>query len=257
MRFPKLGVLLAITLATLGLTPPAHAQIPPDTYVPVAVCVVVGTVHLDDGVVVPFAAEAPEDPPPLADDEGPTGYQFSQVAMVCAGLLSGVCHATSSGTTAGGNPLSGFTGTFGLNCDAPSNQTCNRPGDTALIGGPPLTGSLPPPPPPLPPGFPDGNWSFSGGPLLLASLDEITCTPLLGLPAITDADGIFAAVAAPFGVPSILTPLTPTDPAGTCEDAQNTEGESTFGLPVALVWCNIAIAGVGVILQDLGDPDGG
>jgi hypothetical protein len=249
MRFPKLGVLLAITLAAVGLAPPAHAQVPGDVYAPVAVCVVVGTVHLTDGVVVPFLSEAPE------GDIG--GYGFSQVAMACAGLLSGVCHATSGGNTSGTNPTSGFSGTFGINCDAPSNQTCNRPGDTAVIGGPPLLGNTPPLPGGLPAGFPDGQWSFSAGPLLLASLDEVSCTSLLGLPAITDADGLFAAVAAPFGVPSVLTPLTPTDPAGTCEDALNAAGESTAVAPVALVWCDIAIAGVGVILQEVADPDGG
>jgi hypothetical protein len=237
MRVRKLGILVAAAMAALGLySTPAHAQLPEldEAYAPTAVCVVAGTVQLSDGVVIPPQAENPE-------DEGGT-YSFSNVLLVCAGVVTGNCSAQSDGTTAGLSPTSGFMGDFHTDC-APTGQHCD-----GQIGGPALapTGT-PPPPPPLPAGFPDGQWSFTAGPLLLASLDEVTCTPgpVAGLPpGISDGDGLFAALAAP----------NPAAPA-TCEDVT---APNPAPAPAGLLYtpfCGIVIAGVAVLLTEVIDLD--
>jgi hypothetical protein len=99
MGVRKLGILVATAIAAVGLySRPAHAQLPEldEAYAPTAVCVLFGTVHLSDGVVIPPQAENPE-------DEGGT-YSYQNILLACAGVVTGNCSAQSNGSTAGAQP---------------------------------------------------------------------------------------------------------------------------------------------------------
>jgi hypothetical protein len=228
MRVRKLGILVAAAMATLGLySTPAHAQLA-DVYVPTAVCVVVGTVHLSDGVVIPPQAEQAETGDPAST------YSFANVLLVCAGVVTGSCPAQSDGTTDGTTPTSGFSGDFHTDC-APTGQHCDGAiGGTAVNQNNVTTWD------------PDSAWSFTAGPLLLASLEEVTCSPgsVAGLPpGVSDGDGLFVAVAGP----------NPLDRAN-CEDVNNPEPDPTLGA-LYTPFCGIVVAGVAVILTNVVDPD--
>lgn len=184
----KLHILLAVTLLAIGLqVPPAEGVL--DVGPGVAVCLVGGFVAVDPGVPVPSART------------GPGHYDFIQVYLVCAGDLSGVCFVTSTGTTDGDSPTSGFAGTFNSVAPCiPTSQPCG-----GNIGGQRIADWTPPPVVTvyLPPGFPGPKWSFSAGPFLAASLDDVDCAginpgpPAPSLSSLNDGSGIFAAVAGP------------------------------------------------------------
>ncbi|MEA3076126.1 MAG: hypothetical protein QOF60_1034 [Actinomycetota bacterium] len=249
MRFRKLGLLVAVLAAALGLSPlaaQAQVELPPQlggdgtgVYVPVAVCVVVGQVHLSDGGAIPdgatFALLGGDN-----EDEGRGNYAFIGVTVVCVGVITGACTVTSDGTTDNTDGTSGFDGHFNATCVP--GQSCD-----GRVGGPAITQATlgPPPGPPLvgPSGLLDAPWSFTAGPVILGGLDEVHCTagPLGVPPEFFDYDGIVSLAAAP-----LFVPVGPND----CEDA------SAPDITPSLVYCQIEVAGVAVITMEVpGDND--
>ena len=214
MRVRKLGVLVAAVMVALGLyAPSAHAVVGP----PVAVCIVAGQVSINPGVVINV--------PPSGTGGG--GYGFFSIVLTCAGTVAGACPTTSSGSTFGDSPTSGFSGSFNANCLV-TGQTCN-----GNIGGPALLNwqTAPPLPTPQLTNFPDGAWSFSAGPLLVASLTGVSCSNLLNTVPSLAGEGLFAAAAAP-------DPTSLND--GTC-------GTGSAGPTIVGVFCRIVVAGVAVL----------
>ncbi|MEA3077167.1 MAG: hypothetical protein QOF60_2075 [Actinomycetota bacterium] len=181
MGLRKLGIVVALSLVALGLTAPgAQAQLEPEVYAPVAVCLFFGQIVFSDGIVISTTVEPPE------DEQGTYAYVNSSV--VCAGVVTGTCPMFSSGNS---QPDGTFSGTFTIGSCSLTGQSC-----TGQIGGP---GGTP---------NPDGPFSMVLGTIVVASVDELACSSFGALPGLSDGDGLIAGVAAP----------NPSD-TPTCEDA--------------------------------------
>jgi hypothetical protein len=217
--------------------PPVTSPPPPATAnVPMATCIVTGTIQLSDGGAVTGEGNL------LGSEDGSESFTFTSALFVCAGAVSGACSVTASGGTEQGSPTSGFSGAF------TSNGPCSGTGQTCSgsMGGPGLISWAGNPPVPtfhVPPfgdeGSPaDGPWSFIAGNQMLGSIEELNCTGAIDSALdIHDGDGLLALTATPVPVPI----------SGGCEDVDQ--------FPTGAPYCSLVVSGTAIFMNEV-PPDG-